>query len=126
MDQLDRELNRAARKRRKQRVPGMHNEVCIGCAADITHARKEDDHMIGWRSGDVVWPLCVRCHRTREEIKQDNQPPGYNPRNVFEVIGRWLHSVADYFGFMCDTFRRFGDYLIDLAKHGYGAELQFP
>jgi hypothetical protein len=44
----------------------------------------------------------------------------------FEVIGRWLLSVAEYFELMCDTFRRFGEFLIDLARQGHGAELSFP
>jgi hypothetical protein len=27
---------------------------------------------------------------------------------------------------MCETFRRFGEYLIGLARQGYGAEFQLP
>jgi hypothetical protein len=27
---------------------------------------------------------------------------------------------------LCDTLRRFGEYLIGLARQGYGAELKFP
>jgi hypothetical protein len=27
---------------------------------------------------------------------------------------------------MCETFRRFGAFLIELARQGYGAELKFP
>jgi hypothetical protein len=45
---------------------------------------------------------------------------------VFEVIGRWLLSVVEYFELMLGTFRRFGEFLIELARQGYGAELKFP
>jgi len=66
------------------------------------------------------------CHHRRSELQREETPPTDNPRNVFEVIGRWLLSVAEYFELMCDTFRLFGEFLIDLARRGYGAELGFP
>jgi hypothetical protein len=127
MDELDRKLNRATRKRRKQRAPGIHNEVCIGCAGDITHGKKVDDHIAGWKSDDIVWPLCPSCDQRRQEMQYDDEPPpSANPRNVFEVIGRWLLAVAEYFELMRNVLTRFGMFLIELAKKGYGAELQLP
>jgi hypothetical protein len=126
MTPLERRLHRAAVKNRKERLPGIHNEVCIGCAADLASG-KEDDHMAGRKHDDLVWPLCKKaCHPQRSEWQREQPPPSQNPRNVFEVIGRWLLSVAEYFELMCDTFRRFGEFLIELAKKGYGAELQLP
>jgi hypothetical protein len=41
-------------------------------------------------------------------------------------MGRWLLSVAEYFEVMYETFWRFGEYLIALARQGYGAEFTFP
>ena len=125
MTPLERKLHRAAVKNKKERLPGIHNEVCIGCAGDLA-AGKEDDHMIGQKHGNIVWPLCPSDHHKRTELQREEPPPTDNPRNVFEVIGRWLLSVAEYFEFMCETFRRFGEYLIDLARQGYGTELTFP
>ncbi len=127
MTPLERKLHRAAVKNRKQRLPGIHNEVCIGCARDLTSNNKEDDHMAGRKHDDIVWPLCKpTCHPKRSEYQREEPPPSENPRNVLEVIGRWLLSVAEYFELMCDKLREFGEYLIELAKTGYGAELQFP
>jgi hypothetical protein len=127
MDDLDREFNRAARNRRKQRSPGIHNEVCVGCGCDIAKGRLEEDHIAGRKSDDRVWPLCPSCHRKRTEMQQDDEPlPSQNPRNVFEVIGRWLLAMAEYFELLRDTLWRFGVFLIDLARQGYGAELKFP
>jgi hypothetical protein len=112
-------------KNRKIRLSGIHNEVCVGCGCDLAQG-KEDDHMIGRKHGDLVWPLCPACHHKRSELQREEPPPTDNPRNVFEVIGRWLLSVAEYFELMCETFRRFGAFLIELARQGYGAELKFP
>ncbi len=124
-DDLDRELNLAANRNRKKRLPGIHNEVCLGCANDLDSS-KEDDHMAGRKHDDIVWPLCQPCHHTRSEYQREQPKPSGNPRNVFAVIGRWLLSIAEYFELMCDTLRKFGEYLIELAKRGYGDELQFP
>lgn len=126
MTPIERELHRAAVKNRKERLTGVHNEVCIGCACDLAIG-KEDDHMIGRKHGDLVWPLCkASCHPKRTELQREEPPPTSTPRNVFEVIGRWLLSVAEYFELMCETFRQFGKYLIELARQGYGAELKLP
>jgi hypothetical protein len=127
MTPIERELHRAAVKNRKIRLSGIHNEVCLGCGCDLAQG-KEDDHMAGCKHSDVVWPLCApkSCHHRRSELQREEPPPTDNPRNVFEVIGRWLLSVAEYFELMCDTFRRFGEFLIELARRGYGAELTLP
>jgi hypothetical protein len=126
MTPIERELHRAAVKNKKERLPGIHSEVCIGCAADLASG-KEDDHMIGRKHGDLVWPLCVpNCHHKRSELQREEPPPTGKPRNALEVIGRWLLSVAEYFELMCETFRRFGEFLIELARQGYGAELTLP
>ncbi len=58
MTPMERELHRAAVKNKKERLAGIHNEVCIGCGCDLAEG-KEDDHMIGRKHGDLVWPLCV-------------------------------------------------------------------
>jgi hypothetical protein len=127
MTPVERELHRAAVKNRKIRLSGIHNEVCLGCGCDLAKG-KEDDHMAGCKHSDVVWPLCApkSCHHRRSELQREEPPPTDNPRNVFEVIGRWLLSVVEYFELMFDTFRLFGEYLIELARQGYGAELKFP
>ncbi len=84
--------------------------------------------MIGRKHGDVVWPLCApkSCHDKRSELQREEPPPTDNPRNVLEIIGRWLLSVVEYFELMCETFRRFGEFLIEIARQGYGAELKLP
>jgi hypothetical protein len=125
MTAIERELRRAAVKNKKERLSGIHNEVCVGCGCHLA-AGKEDDHIIGRKHGDLVWPLCLPCHHKRSELQREEPPPTDNPRNVLEVIGRWLLSVAEYFELMYDAFRRFGEYLIELARQGYGAELTFP
>jgi hypothetical protein len=51
---------------------------------------------------------------------------GQSTRNVFEVIGRWLLGMAEYFEMLIRTLRKFGEFLIEIAKQGYGADLRFP
>jgi hypothetical protein len=125
MNPVERALHRGAVKNKKERLAGIHNDVCVGCGRELTQG-KEDDHMIGRKHGNLVWPLCLPCHHKRSELQREEPPPTDNPRNVLEVIGRWLLSVAEYFELMCDTFRRFGQFLIELARRGYGAELTLP
>jgi hypothetical protein len=125
MTPIERELHRAAVKNKKERLSGIHNEVCLGCGCDLAQG-KEDDHMIGGKHGDLVWPLCSACHHKRSELQREEPPPTDHPRNVLEIIGRWLLSAAEYFELMCDTLRRFGEFLIGLARQGYGAEFQLP
>ena len=125
MTPIERELRRAAVKNKKERLSGIHNEICVGCGCDLDQG-KEDDHLTGRKHGDLVWALCLSCHHKRSELQREEPPPTDNPRSVLEVIGRWLLSVAEYFELMCETFRRFGAFLIELARQGYGAELKFP
>jgi hypothetical protein len=51
---------------------------------------------------------------------------GHNPKNVLEVIGRWMLGIAAYLGLIIDKFWEWGEYLIELAKQGYGEGLSFP
>jgi hypothetical protein len=125
MAPIERKLHRAAVKNKKERLFGIHNEICLGCGRDLALG-KEDDHIIGRKHGDLVWPLCLDCHHKRSELQREEPPSTPNPRNAVEVIGRWLLSVAEYFEFICETFRRFGEFLIELARQGYGAELKLP
>jgi hypothetical protein len=125
MTPIERRLHRAAVKSRRERLAGIHNEVCLFCAEELADDT-EEDHMAGCKHDDLVWPLHVPCHHKRNELQGEQPPATANPRNVFEVIGRWLLSVAEYFELMCGTFRRFGEFLIELARQGYGAELKLP
>ena len=127
MTPLERKLHRAAVKSKKERMPGIHNEICIGCAADLTKISKEDDHMAGRKHSDLVWPLCKqKCHPQRSEYQREQRPASKDRRNVFEVIGRWIKCVAEYFELMTPMLHQFGDFLIALAARGYGAELELP
>jgi hypothetical protein len=66
------------------------------------------------------------CHHKRSELQREEPLPTDNPRNVFEVLGRWLLSLREYFELILEMLGRMGEYLIELARQGYGAELKFP
>ena len=55
-------------------------------------------------------------------MQREEPPPSDNPRNVFEVI----LSMAEYFEMLIPYLRKFGEFLIKLAKQGYGNELKLP
>lgn len=50
---------------------------------------------------------------------------GESPKNVLEVIGRWLLGIAEWFELIVEKLYFFGEYLIELAKHGHGKDLTF-
>ena len=58
---------------------------------------------------------------------QSREPEGgQDPQNVFEVIGRWLLGIAEWFELIIEKLYEFGEFLISLAKQGYGEDLKFP
>ena len=58
---------------------------------------------------------------------QNREPAGGDhPENVIEVIGRWLLGIAEWFELIKEKLYLFGEFLIELAKQGYGADLKFP
>jgi hypothetical protein len=73
MTPVERELHRAAVKNKKERLSGIHNEVCLGCGCDLARG-KEDDHMIGRKHGDLV------CHYASPEDKGTREMGRRRPR----------------------------------------------
>jgi hypothetical protein len=88
--------------------------------------RLELDHLAGQKHDDACSPLCGNCHADRS-FSQTLQPPGgADPGNVFEVIGRWLLGIAEWFELIVKKLYQFGEFLIGLARQGYGGDLSFP
>ena len=126
-EEIDRELKIEAerqKKRRKFDAQGLHVHHCTACPQDDPLCL-EVEHVAGRLHDYTVILLCANCHRKRTADQRCDPSPGPNPLNVFEVIGRWLLSVASYFELLKDTLRRFGLFLIDLAAQGYGDEFAF-
>jgi hypothetical protein len=118
-------LKRAAGRRKKLKALGIQTEVCIGCASDDI-STFELDHVAGRKHHDQLWPLCEECHMERTSMLSEQPRPTENPRNVFELIGRWLLGKGEYFELMIRYLRKFGEFLIELARRGYGDELILP
>lgn len=124
---LDRDAQLEAerqKKRRKFRTHGHEHLVCILCEEDEVLCLIED-HVAGRKHDDTLCLICENCDCKRTADQRCDPPPGPNPRNVFEVIGRWLLSIASYFQLLKDKLRQFGLFLIGLARTGYGDELSF-
>ncbi len=127
MDDLHRAAHLAAERQKKRRqfwALGTEHHVCPICGEDDPLCLVPD-HVAGRAHDDTVVLICVNCHLKRTADQRCDPSPSTNPHNVFEVIGRWLLSLASYFELMKDALRRFGEFLINLAKAGYGDDLSF-
>jgi hypothetical protein len=127
MDDFHRQIQMDAerqKKRRKFDAHGLHHHQCVICGEDDPLCL-EEEHIAGRAHDDAKCLVCTNCHRKKSASERCDPSPGPSPRNVFEVIGRWLLGIASYFELLTDTLRRFGEFLINLAKAGYGDDLQF-
>jgi len=127
MDDLHRAAHLEAERQKKRRkfwALGITNHVCPICGEDDALALILD-HLAGRQHDDTMVLICRNCDAKRTADQRCDPSPSDSPRNVFEVIGRWLLSLASYFELMKDTLRRFGEFLINLAKAGYGDDLSF-
>ncbi len=86
----------------------------------------ELDHLAGQKHDDACSPLCGNCHADRTFLQSLEPPGGDNTKNVLEVIGRWLLGIAEWFELIVDKLWQFGEFLIELARRGYGAEFSLP
>jgi hypothetical protein len=125
MSEIDRDLKREALIRGKLRELGSPAPVCLVCGEDKPW-RLERDHSAGRKHDGHLEVLC-RNHHADRTFRQMLEPTGgNNPKNVLEVIGKWMLGIAGYLGLIIDKFWEWGEYLIELAKQGYGEGLSFP
>jgi hypothetical protein len=104
---------------------GFPNPRCVACSEARIWCL-ELDHIAGQKHDEACSPLCGNCHAERSFLQGLEPPGGENPKNVFEVIGRWLLGIAQYFELLLDKLWDFGEFLIELARQGYGGELSLP
>jgi hypothetical protein len=127
MDKLHREAHLEAERQKKRQKfwrLGVTNHVCCLCPqADVLALIQ--DHVAGRKHDDTIRLICRNCDAMRTADQRCDPSPSENPQNVFEVIGRWLLSMASYFEILVDRLRLFGEFLINLAKAGYGNEFSF-
>ena len=87
--------------------------------------RLELDHLAGQKHDDACAPLCCNCHEDRTFMQRLEIKGGESPTNVFEVIGRWLLGIAEWFELIIEKLYEFAEFLIGLARQGYGGEFSF-
>jgi hypothetical protein len=103
---------------------GFSDPRCVVCGESRIW-RLELDHIAGQKHDTTCSPLCGNCHADRTFLQSLEPPGGENPTNVFEVIGRWLLGIAQWFELIVDMLWKFGEFLIGLARQGYGGEFSF-
>jgi hypothetical protein len=116
---------RAAVRHKKLETLGIETKVCVICGSGDV-ATFQFDHVAGRKHHDQEWPLCEACHQERNHMQREEPPPSDNPRNVFEVIGRWLLAIKEYLEMLLPHLGKYGEFLIELSKRGYGSELKPP
>jgi hypothetical protein len=114
-----------AEMRERFRRAGFPEPQCVACG-ETRIWRLELDHVAGQKHDATCSPLCCNCHAERTFMQNLEPPGGENPQNVLEVIGRWLLGIAEWFELIGQKLYQFGEFLIGLAKQGYGGEFSFP
>ena len=125
MSKIDRDLVREAAVRSRLRRAGCPDPRCTVCGEGRVW-RFELDHLAGQKHDDACSPLCGNCHADRTFLQSLEPSGGEDPKNVFEVIGRWLLGIAEWFELIIEKLYQFGEFLIDLARKGYGGEFSLP
>ena len=120
-----RDRTREENGRTRAQKAGFSEPRCIVCGED-RFWRLEFDHIAGQNHDATSAPLCTNCHADRTFLQSTEPKGGENPKNVLEVIGRWLLGIAEWFELILDTLYLFGEYLIGLARNGYGTDLKLP
>jgi hypothetical protein len=80
---------RETEMRKRLLLAGFPNPSCVACGEDRIW-RLDLDHIAGEKHDEARSPLCCNCHAERTFMQNFEPPGGENPRNVFEIIGRWL------------------------------------
>jgi hypothetical protein len=131
-------IDQRTRKRRARRVSqklremGLEDAVCLGCGStDLSTF--EFDHIAGRKHDDQLWPLCQDCHQEKTFMGYLDPTATDSPTAVFDVIGHWLLNLANYGDLLIrfievviTKLRLYGEFLVGLAKQGYGSELALP
>ena len=121
----ERKQRRASVRRKKLKSLGIETEVCPICGSDDV-STFEFDHVAGRKHHDQLWPLCETCHQERTSMQREQPPPSDNPHHVLEVIGRWILAIKEYLEMLLPHLGKYGEFLIELSKRGYGSELKPP
>jgi hypothetical protein len=107
------------------RKAGFPNPKCTLCPESRIWCL-ELDHIAGQKHDDTCWPLCCNCHAERSFFQRVEPEGDGDPKNPLRIIGEWLKGIAQWLELIIDKLYEFGDFLINLAKQGYGGDLSFP
>ncbi len=127
-----RKARRAEVVRQKLKKIGLDGAVCLGCgSAELSTF--QFDHIKGRKYHPELWPLCEACHQEKTYVLYLDPPQTENPSNALAIIARWLLNLIVYVEMairfvqaQCAQARVIADFLLELARSGYGDELVFP
>ena len=116
----------------KAKKLGLDGAVCLGCgSSDLSTF--EFDHIKGRKYHPELWPLCEACHQEKTYVLYLDPSQTENPHNALAIIARWLLNLIVYVEMairfvqsQCAKGRVIAEFLLELARSGYGDELAFP
>ncbi len=117
MDELEIYRRRAKGKWAALKRLGVTNTHCI--CGETDPLCFEADHLDRRANSDVVWGVCVNCHRKKSAREQSEHPPvGIHPGDPFEGIGHALLGMHQYLSFIAERLPAMADVMFKLAGKG--------
>lgn len=98
---------------------GTNNPRCIFCGENDWRAL-ERHHIAGRAYDDFTCIHCRNCHRKQSDRQKDHPQPTDAPTSLPEAVGRFLLGLADFFEFLIEKLREFGNALIESVRSEMG------
>ena len=112
----DREKRIERQKQNALERAGTNEPVCSICG-ESHWSVFEKHHIAGRRYSDMTVRLCKNCHAKATGLQHGHPPHASGKPTTEEIIGRLLLNLADFFELLIESLRKFGMYLIEMARN---------
>lgn len=109
-DHERRELARDKRRRKHLERLGFSNPSCFLCGEDDVRCLHLD-HIEGREFTENQWPICANDHARRTDLQKGHAPKAADPKDILEIIGRFVQALADFLEMIVRKLREYGPIL---------------
>ena len=109
-----RERAREKRLRKHYERLGFPNPKCFFCGENDVRCLHLD-HIAGREFSDDLWPICANHHAIRTDLQKDHPSKLAGPKDILEVIARFILGLADFLEMMVTKLREYGPILCSEA-----------